>query len=132
MTGIRYIQHMGIGSADRSRELHMCKWIKISLCLLGLCVLGGGLVWVAIRSRVEGKSQSSRSEEDIFPHVKINNRARAIVGADESAIRELVDAVFRTYMLHGVPEGFLRPFKERLIRSEVSYRSGLSAGISED
>lgn len=110
----------------------MRKWIKISLCLLGLCVLGGGLVWVGIRSRVEGKSQGGRSEEDIFPHVKINNRARAIVGADESAIRELVDAVFQTYMLHGVPEGFLRPFKERLIRSEVSYRSGRSAGISED
>src|SRR5215510_12250889 len=67
--------------ADRSRELHMRKWIKISLCLLGLCVLGVGLLWVGIRSRVEGKSQGGRSEEDIFPHVKINNRARAIVGA---------------------------------------------------
>jgi hypothetical protein len=110
----------------------MSKWIKSILFLLGLCVFGGGLIWLGIRLRAEGKSQASRSEEDIFPHLRINRIAGAIKGADEYAIRELIDAVFHKFRTYMIPEHVMRPFKERLIRSEISYRSGRSPGVSEE
>jgi len=112
-------------------ELSMPKW-KIAVFSFGFFLLGGGLICLGIRIRAEGKSQASQSDERIFPHVRINRIARALTGANESTIRELIDAVFRASRLEMVPERALRPFKERLIRSEISYRSGRSPGVSEE
>jgi hypothetical protein len=110
----------------------MGKRIKIVVFSLGLCLIVGGLIWLRVRLRVEGTSQAARHEHDIFPHVRINQIARDITGADDSAIRGLIDAVFRASRPYVVPERIMRPFEERLIRSEISYRRGRSAGVTEE
>jgi hypothetical protein len=127
---------MSLGADNREnvslKEMSMRRRIKMVVFSLGLCVLGGGLIWLGLRLQAEGKSQASQSDERIFPHARINRIAREMTGADESAIRELIDAVFRASRPYMVPERIMRPFKERLIRSEISYRSGRSAGVSEE
>jgi hypothetical protein len=107
-------------------------WIKLVVILLVLCVLGGGLIWLGIRLRAEGKPQVSQSEERVFPHLRINRIARSVTDADVSAIRELIDVVFQASRPYMVPERAIRQFKERLLRSEISYRNGGSVGVAEE
>jgi hypothetical protein len=61
----------------------------------------------------------------------VNDKAAAIKGADEWAIRKLADAVLQLITSVRPPSAILRPFMERVAQAEIAYRSGRKAGIPE-
>jgi hypothetical protein len=65
------------------------------------------------------------------PYKRVNEKAGAITGADERAIRELADAVMQLITDGRLPSAIVRPFLERVAQSEIDYRSGRKAGIPE-
>ena len=65
------------------------------------------------------------------PYKRVNEKAGAITGADERAIRELADAVLQLITEGRLPGAFVKPFLERMAQSEIDYRSGRKAGIPE-
>jgi len=65
------------------------------------------------------------------PYKRVNEKAGAITGADERAIRELTDAVLQLITDGRLPGAIARPFLERVAQSEIDYRSGRKAGIPE-
>lgn len=65
------------------------------------------------------------------PYERVNDRAAAIKGVDERAIRELADAVLQLITSVRPPSAILRPFMERVAQGEINYRSGRIAGIPE-
>jgi hypothetical protein len=110
----------------------MNKTVKVSLLLFGLCVFGGGLIALARSPLMRGSGQPQQDGGYQNPEAQIDQKAQAIVGADETHIRNLADAVFHVPSLVSIPETIARPFKERLVRSEISYRQGQSKGIAEE
>jgi hypothetical protein len=65
------------------------------------------------------------------PYKRVNEKAGAISGADERAVRELADAVLQLITDGRLPSAIARPFLERVERAEINYRSGRKAGIPE-
>jgi hypothetical protein len=83
--------------------------------------------WIARAQSKESKSQATQIE----PYAQLDEKASAVKGADEKAIRELSDAVFQLVTGDQDPSLFVSPYKERLVRAEINYRSGQTAGIPE-
>jgi hypothetical protein len=65
------------------------------------------------------------------PYKRVNEKAGAITGADEMAIRELADAVMQLITDGRLPSAIVRPLLERVAQSEIDFRSGRKAGIPE-
>jgi hypothetical protein len=65
------------------------------------------------------------------PYERVNDMAAAIAGGDESAIRELADAVLQLITRHSPPSAILSPFMKRVAEAEINYRRGRKAGIPE-
>ena len=65
------------------------------------------------------------------PYKRVNEKAGAITGTDERAIRELADAVLQLITDGRLPSAIVRPFLERVAQAEIDYRSGRKAGIPE-
>jgi hypothetical protein len=65
------------------------------------------------------------------PYQRVNDKAAAIKGGDERAIRELAEAVLQLITSARPPSAILRPFMERVAQAEINYRSGRKAGILE-
>ena len=65
------------------------------------------------------------------PYKRVNEKAGAITGADEKAIRELADAVLQLITDGRLPSAIVKLFLERVAQSEIDYRSGRKAGIPE-
>lgn len=97
-----------------------------------MLALGTGLVWLNSRGIVRVKSQANTSAQGLRaePYVRIDEKALAATGTEETAIRELAQAVFNPE-LSELPIEFARLFEERFIRAEINYRRGDRAGIPE-
>lgn len=65
------------------------------------------------------------------PYKRVNEKAGAVRGADQRAIRELADAVLQLITGDSLPSAIVNPFMERVAQSELNYRSGRKAGIPE-
>jgi hypothetical protein len=65
------------------------------------------------------------------PYKRVNEKAGAITGADERAIRELADAVLQLITDGRLPSAIVKLFLERVAQAEIDYRSGRKAGIPE-
>jgi hypothetical protein len=65
------------------------------------------------------------------PYKRVNEKAGAVTGADEKAIRELADAVLQLITDGRLPSVIARLFLERIAQAEIDYRSGRKAGIPE-
>ena len=65
------------------------------------------------------------------PYKRLNEKAGAVTGADEKAIRELADAVLQLITDGRLPSAIVKLFLERVAQSEIDYRSGRKAGIPE-
>lgn len=61
----------------------------------------------------------------------LDEKASRAKGTDEAAVRGLADAVVDWAVSGQLPELFSRPYKERLLRAEMSFRRGDSPGASE-
>ena len=105
---------------------------KKLIALAGVLLLGAASVWLAAGTLLRGRhgaGQFLRYEEW---EALVDEKAKHVARGDERAVRELVDAVFRSPQLHGLPSLLTAPFKERLVRSEVKYRRGARAGVTEE
>src|SRR5262245_34732076 len=102
--------------------------------MLILFVLGGLTIGMTNRWLVSAQSQKDRDAPDqrLQPYSQVDEKASAVNGPDERAIRDLADAVLRFVTDNKVPSVFVGPYKERLVRTEISYRSGQKAGIPEE
>jgi hypothetical protein len=65
------------------------------------------------------------------PYKRVNEKAGAIKGADERAIRELADAILPLITGHRLPAAIVSPFLDRVAHAEINYRSGRNPGIPE-
>src|SRR6185369_2356943 len=102
--------------------------------ILALFVLGGLTIGVTQRWLVSAQSQKNTDVPNprLKPYLQVDEKARAVNGPDdEGAIRDLADAVLQFFTENKVPSVFVGPYKERLVRSEISYRSGQKVGIPE-
>jgi hypothetical protein len=61
----------------------------------------------------------------------LDEKASHTIGTDEAAVRDLAAAVVDWAVSGQLPELFSRPYKERLLRAEMSFRRGDSPGASE-
>jgi hypothetical protein len=61
----------------------MGKRFMMTVYSLGMCAIASGLIWLGIRLGTEGKSQARQSDQHIFPHIRVNQIARDLSGADE-------------------------------------------------
>src|ERR1700694_719710 len=98
-----------------------------------LFVVGSLTIWLTQRWIVRGQSKqdADASAQLSQPYAQVDEKAGAVQGADEGAIRELADAVLLLAMGNEVPRVLVSPYKERLVRTEVIYRRGQKAGIPE-
>src|SRR6266545_773724 len=135
----------------------MNKRVKVIVTNLALFVIGATAVWqTATRGWFAyGQSQErtntpppaqrvvtvsvineSRDGMDIGlyipePYKRVNEKAGAVTGADERAIRDLADAVLQLMTDGRLPSAIVRPLLERVAQSEIDYRGGRKAGIPE-
>jgi hypothetical protein len=90
-------------------------------------------IWSAAHWLAHAQSQDGKKSEAgrIDPYAQLDEKASAVKGADEQAIRQLADAVFLLVVGDQIPSLFVSPYKERFVHAEINYRSGQKAGIPE-
>ncbi|MFY9619861.1 MAG: hypothetical protein WAQ99_08610 [Pyrinomonadaceae bacterium] len=105
----------------------------VTISIFFLFVLGGLTMWLTPRWLVSGQSQkdTNASAQLLQPYAQVEEKASAVKGADEGAIRELADAVLSFVTGNKMPSVLVGPYKERLVRTEINYRKGEKAGIPE-
>src|SRR5258708_4594260 len=108
----------------------MNKRLKV-ISIISLSVFGSLTIWLTTHWLVRGQSRQNTPSYLPQPYSRVNEKAGAVKGADERAIRELADAVLLLTIGDRVPSIFVSPYKERLIRAELNYRRGQKAGIPE-
>lgn len=108
----------------------MNKRLKV-ISIISLSVFGSLTIWLTTHWLVRGQSRQNTPSYLPQPYARVNEKAGAVKGADERAIRELADAVLLLTIGDSVPSEFVRPYKERLIRAELNYRRGQREGIPE-
>jgi hypothetical protein len=101
------------------------------ISIISLSVFGSLTIWLTTHWLVRGQSRQNTPSYLPQPYARINEKAGAVKGADETAIRELADAVLLLTIGDRVPRVFVSPYKERLIRAELNYRRGQKEGIPE-
>jgi len=103
----------------------------IVISIISLSVFGSLTIWLTTHWLVRGQSRKNTASYLPQPYARVNEKAGAVKGADQRAIRELADAVLLLIIGDGVPSVFVSPYKERLIRAELNYRRGQKEGIPE-
>src|SRR5262245_6976509 len=100
------------------------------LVLFVLVSLTMGLVprWLV---RAQTKKDKDASAKRVQPYAEVEEKASAVQGPDEGAIRQLADAVLTTVAGNNLASVVVGPYKERLVRAEINYRRGLRVGIPE-
>jgi hypothetical protein len=87
------------------------------------------VVEVRAIDRPEDETDISRYVSE--PYKRVNEKAGAINGADERAIRELADALMPLIADPRLPTAIVSPFLKRVTQAEIDYRRGRKAGIPE-
>jgi hypothetical protein len=108
----------------------MNKRLKV-ISIISLSVFGSLTIGLTTHWLVRGQSRQNTPSYLPQPYARVNEKAGAVKGADERAIRELADAVLQLTIGDRVPSVFVSPYKERLIRAELDYRRGQREGIPE-
>lgn len=104
---------------------------KTILALFVACACAIGVICLGANRLIRGQSQTDMNSQRPNPDAEIDEKASRARGGDENAVRELADAVFRALPIGEVPDVIARPYKERVIRSEINYRNGRRQGIAE-
>ncbi len=102
------------------------------LSMLLLCAVAG-VLWSGAASSVRSSSSVQQADKGpaLSPLARINEKARAAKGADPAAIGELTDEIFDVVGFPQVSSLTLKDMKDRVVRSEISYRSTGIGGIPE-
>jgi hypothetical protein len=104
--------------------------VLLSMCFL--CAIAGAL-WLSATSSVRSSPNSPRAAGDrnLSSFARINEKARTARGGNPTAIRELADEVFDAVGFPEIPARTQDEMKERIVRSEIDYRSTGKGGIPE-
>ena len=111
----------------------MNRRVIILVSLLLLFAIGSVPVWLNSHWLALGQTDSRAEAIERLrrPYTQLDEKARAVKGADEQAIRDLTDTVASLIIGANVPSILISPFKEQAVRAEIRYRSGQKAGIPE-
>lgn len=119
----------------------MRKRNTLIISLLLVCVVAGGAIWLTSNSTAQSKLEANKGDaqsslpegKPANPLININGKARtANNSGGETEIRALADEIFATYQFDEAPAGVGDIIKDRLVRAELSYRSGQGQkGISD-
>jgi hypothetical protein len=105
-------------------------WKLTTFTLITVCFAIGALC-ICFRTAV---GTSSRQKENwakqADPITQIDEKAARAVGHDEYLIKELSDSVVDWAVRGQLPPFLTEPYKERLARAEVNYRTGVVPGIT--
>ena len=96
-----------------------------------LFAFGSLTMWLTTNWLVRGQSRQNTPMQMPQPYAQVDEKASAVKGADEGAIRELADAVLQLMIADRVPSVLVHPYKEQIVRAEINYRSGLKQGVPE-
>lgn len=80
---------------------------------------------------VDTDGQPLTNEDGLFHLRCIDRNAQIAESGDVKAVENLADTVVEFSQVGAVPESFLEPFKERLVKSELEFRAGSQKGIEE-
>ena len=98
------------------------------LALLASLTIGVGRRWLV---RAQSKKDTDGFSQRFSPYAQVDEKASEVHGPEETAIRKLADAVLLFVAGNNVPEKLLGAYQERLVRTEINYRSGQTAGVPE-
>jgi hypothetical protein len=96
-----------------------------------------GSFWLSANWPIKAQAHPTSSHESASPSQpspieRVNEKAKAARNGEESAVRELTDAVFNTIVdQDDVIGGATNDLKERMVRSEMEYRKGKKKGVEE-
>ncbi|HEX8071867.1 MAG TPA: hypothetical protein VF546_18105 [Pyrinomonadaceae bacterium] len=110
----------------------MRKYLALLALSLIVGTLTGGLAWHGRQPLIipEIGAAAMPGEVTNLTGDLIDEKARKVIGPDETAIRELADEVFASSHFGEIPASALEKIKERAIAHEVKYRQG-HKGINE-
>jgi hypothetical protein len=105
--------------------------VVLSTLLLG--ALASALFWLGTTASVRSNSKPLRADEvkTGSPFARVNEKARIAKTGEPTAIRELADKVFEATSLPELSPRTLDQMKERIVRSEIAYRSTGKGGVPE-
>ena len=115
----------------------MNKLIKVSGVLFVFCIFALGAFWLSANWPIKAQAQPTPGQESASPSQpspieRVNEKAKAARNGEETAVRELTDAVFNTIVDEDdVIGGATNDLKERMVRSEMEYRKGKKKGVEE-
>jgi hypothetical protein len=81
---------------------------------------------------LDEEGQEMRNDDDLLEFRCIDRKAQIAQSGNPQAVRKLADAVFTFAGISDVPDGVLNEFEERVLRSEMRYRTGNKPGIPEE
>jgi hypothetical protein len=88
-----------------------------------LVLLGGSAFWNMSRSTAHSSPPSAAADEEPNPLAKINQKARAAKDGGETATRELVDEMFRSFDFAQQFGELDDSIKDRLVRAELNHKT---------
>src|SRR6266446_1119054 len=111
--------------------MNMKKNMKVVISLSAFCLLVIGLTWVSKSSKVHSESQPQTEIRTKSGVQRINDKAKAVKGADRAAIRGLTDEIMSQYGWDAAPSAITDSLKDRLVSAEENFHNGNHKGISE-
>jgi hypothetical protein len=104
--------------------------VKYGRTLVGFVVIAAATLVTSanIASRSQGDAASHSQAAAHMPMASVDEKALAATGDDPAAVRAFTDEIFETSLLAGAAESL----KERVARSEIAFRQGGHAGVSEE
>jgi len=103
--------------------MNMKKNMKVVISLSAFCLLVIGLTWVSKSSKVYSESQPQTEIRTKSGVQRINDKAKAVKGADRAAIRGLTDEIMSQYGWDAAPSAITDSLKDRLVSAEENFHN---------
>ncbi len=105
-------------------------WKLTTFTLITVCFAIGAFCFCFWNAEGASTGQKENEARQANPISQIDEKAARAVGNDENSIRELSNSVVDWAVMGQLPSFLTEPYKERLARAEVNYRSGVTPGIT--
>src|SRR5882724_4931201 len=105
-------------------------WKLTTFTLITICFAIGAFCFCFKNAADASNRQKGNEVKQVDPFTQIDEKAARAAGNDGNLIRELSDSVVDWAVGGQIPPFLMVPYKERLARAEVNYRSGLAPDIT--
>src|SRR5882672_3779012 len=105
-------------------------WKLTTFTLITICLPIAALSFCFWNAVGASSSQKENEAKQVDPITHINEQAARAAGNDQNSIRELSNSVVDWAVRGQLPAFLTEPYKERLTRAEINYRSGAAPGIT--